>query len=71
MELVGLLEVNGAGEYTNWMKTNRGSYAADYGAISGRRISNSQIEYYIPVRGDYYLYIESTVKYSAVEFCAY
>ncbi|MBU6187426.1 MAG: hypothetical protein KGQ16_13760 [Cyanobacteria bacterium REEB444] len=47
------------------------SVSGPNGAISGRRISNSQIEYYIPVRGDYYLYIESTVKYSGVEFCAY
>jgi len=41
------------------------------GRISGRKVSSSQINYYIPESGDYYIYIKSTVDYSAVEFCAY
>jgi hypothetical protein len=41
------------------------------GRISGEKVAKDQIEYYIPVKGDYYIYIESTTSFSNVEFCAY
>jgi hypothetical protein len=41
------------------------------GRINGQKVSPSQIDYYIPASGDYYVYIESTTSYSNVEFCAY
>lgn len=41
------------------------------GPINGQKVSASQIDYYIPVSGDYYVYVESTTSYSNIEFCAY
>ena len=41
------------------------------GRINGRYVSEDQINYDIPVGGDYYIYIESTTPFNKVEFCAY
>ncbi len=41
------------------------------GRINGQQVSDTQIDYYIPVSGDYYIYVESSNPYSNIEFCAY
>ena len=41
------------------------------GRIEGHYVSEDQINYYIPVKGNYYIYIESTIPYNKVGFCAY
>ena len=41
------------------------------GQIGGRKVSPDRINYYTPVKGDYYINIESTSPFNAVEFCAY
>lgn len=41
------------------------------GSIYGERVSYSQINYQIPIQGDYHVYIESNNTYNSVEFCAY
>lgn len=41
------------------------------GYIYGSRASLNQINYQIPVSGDYYVYIRSNTPYNSVEFCAY
>jgi len=41
------------------------------GQIRGRNISQDQMNYYTPVKGDYYIYMSSTTPFNAVEFCAY
>lgn len=41
------------------------------GIVRGNKVSFSQINYYIPRSGDYYIYVESSVPYSTIEFCAY
>ncbi|NJO93173.1 MAG: hypothetical protein HC820_00225 [Hydrococcus sp. RM1_1_31] len=41
------------------------------GIVRGEKVSWEQINYYTPVAGDYYIYIESTMPYNSVEFCAY
>jgi hypothetical protein len=41
------------------------------GSIYGDKVSYSQINYQIPIQGDYHVYIESNNTYNSVEFCAY
>lgn len=41
------------------------------GVVRGEKISSNQIDYYIPRAGNYYVYVESTVPHSSIEFCAY
>lgn len=41
------------------------------GRIPGHKVSQEQMNYHIPVKGDYYIYMDSTVPFNAVEFCAY
>ncbi|MGK7898529.1 MAG: hypothetical protein AB4372_34165 [Xenococcus sp. (in: cyanobacteria)] len=41
------------------------------GRIRGQQVSDNQIDYYIPVTGDYYIYVESTIQYNSIQFCAY
>ena len=41
------------------------------GVVRGEKISVSEINYYIPRVGNYYIYVESTVPHSSIEFCAY
>ncbi|MFB2879150.1 hypothetical protein [Floridanema aerugineum] len=41
------------------------------GRVPGTKVSPSQIDYAIPVTGNYYIYVESTTNYNSIEFCAY
>ncbi len=41
------------------------------GYVYGNKVSSNQINYQIPRRGDYYIYIKSSTAYNSVEFCAY
>lgn len=41
------------------------------GEIYGSNVSEQQINYQIPARGDYYVYVQSDTTPSSVEFCAY
>ncbi|WAL61420.1 hypothetical protein [Thermocoleostomius sinensis] len=41
------------------------------GQIYGDQVEFDQVNYWIPETGDYYIYIQSSTGYNAVEFCAY
>ncbi len=41
------------------------------GKIRGRNVSQDQLNYNIPAKGDYYIRIKSTNSFNAIEFCAY
>lgn len=41
------------------------------GRVFGTKVASDQINYQIPRKGDYRIYIESSTSYSSVEFCAY
>lgn len=41
------------------------------GRVSGEKVSLEQINYQIPVSGDYRIYLESSTRNSSIEFCAY
>jgi hypothetical protein len=41
------------------------------GRIFGTKVASDQINYQIPRKGDYRIYIESSTSYNSVEFCAY
>lgn len=41
------------------------------GVVRGEKVSTNEIQYYIPRAGNYYVYVESTVPHSSIEFCAY
>lgn len=41
------------------------------GVVRGEKVDSDQINYYLPKSGNYYIYVESTVPYSTIEFCAY
>jgi len=41
------------------------------GQVFGQQVSPVQVNYQIPTRGDYFVLVESTTPFSAVEFCAY
>jgi hypothetical protein len=41
------------------------------GRVNGSKTNRSTIAYTIPAGGDYYIYMDSSDPYSAVEFCAY
>jgi hypothetical protein len=41
------------------------------GKVRGVKVASDQINYEIPANGDYYIYVESTSRYSSIEFCAY
>lgn len=41
------------------------------GVVRGEKVSTDQINYYVPQSGNYYIYVESTIPYSSIEFCAY
>lgn len=41
------------------------------GLVRGNKVSSDQINYYVPWAGNYYIYVESTVPSSSIEFCAY
>lgn len=41
------------------------------GIVAGEKVNLEQINYQIPVSGDYRIYIESSTRNSSIEFCAY
>ena len=41
------------------------------GIVRGEKVSANEIQYYIPRAGNYYIYVESSVPHSSIEFCAY
>ncbi|MGJ3252906.1 MAG: hypothetical protein ACFE0J_17505 [Elainellaceae cyanobacterium] len=41
------------------------------GRLDGNQIASDQINYQTRAAGDHYIYIQSTNRYTAVEFCAY
>ncbi|MBE9078500.1 hypothetical protein IQ241_14540 [Romeria aff. gracilis LEGE 07310] len=66
----------GRGQTLTSRNTGGGTQYAIYvsgptGNLSGQRASEGQINYYIPASGDYYIYVESSIDYSAIEFCAF
>jgi hypothetical protein len=40
------------------------------GSVFGTKVASNQINYQIPRKGDYRIYIESNTSYNSVEFCA-
>lgn len=41
------------------------------GRVFGEKVNPQQINYQIPVSGDYRIYLESSTRHSSIEFCAY
>ncbi len=41
------------------------------GVVRGEKVDSDQINYYLPKSGNYYIYVESSVPDSTIEFCAY
>ncbi|MCX7086626.1 MAG: hypothetical protein NTV00_01085 [Methylococcales bacterium] len=41
------------------------------GKLSGQKVSNDEIDYIIPSRGNYEIFVFSSGGYGSVEFCAY
>lgn len=41
------------------------------GRVAGEKVNVAQINYQIPVAGDYRIYVESSTPSSSIEFCAY
>jgi hypothetical protein len=41
------------------------------GSIPAKRDQKDQLSYRIPVTGDYFIKVSSSIPYSSVEFCAY
>jgi hypothetical protein len=55
--------IGGGTQYNVYVRGPRGD-------IPGEAASQSQINYYIPRSGDYYIRVESSTPYSNIEFCA-
>lgn len=41
------------------------------GRVFGKKVNSEQINYQIPVSGDYRIFLESSTRNSSIEFCAY
>jgi hypothetical protein len=55
--------IGGGTQYNVYVRGPRGE-------ISGEPVSESQINYFIPRSGDYYIRVVSSTPYSNIEFCA-
>ena len=41
------------------------------GKLMGQKVSNDEIDYIIPMKGDYEIFVVSSGEFGSVEFCAY